>query len=248
MSDTLAPGTVRTTYATLRAVFRAATLDRVITSSPCVRIALPTVDHKTLVVPDAALVRAIAARLPAHWRAVPLFVAGTGLRPGEVFGPEVADVDFLRRSVRVDRQLNERRELAPLKTRSSYRSVPLPQVVGDEVARHLAAAGRREGLILAGLDGRPARLNTFTVAWRRAVVAAAAPAGLRLHDLRHSCASALIAAGESVKTVQMRMEHASATVTLDVYGHLWPDSEERTRAAVDAWHAPPADSTRTGMA
>ncbi len=225
LSETLAPSTVRMTYATLRAVFRAAALDRVIGSSPCVRIALPTADHRTLVVPSAATVRSIAAALPAHWRAVPIVAAGTGLRPGELFGLEAADVDFLRRTVRVDRQLNERRQLAPLKTRASYRTVPLPQVVADELAQHLARAGRREGLIFAGHDGQPARLNTFTVAWRRAVVAAEATAGLCLHDLRHSYASALIAAGESVKPVQVRMGHASAMVTLDVYGHLWPDSD-----------------------
>ncbi len=156
---------------------------------------------------------------------MPIVAAGTGLRPGELFGLEAADVDFLRRTVRVDRQLNERRQLAPLKTRASYRTVPLPEVVADELAQHLARAGRREGLIFAGHDGQPARLNTFTVAWRRAVVAAEATAGLCLHDLRHSYASALIAAGESVKPVQVRMGHASAMVTLDVYGHLWPDSD-----------------------
>ncbi len=248
LSETLAPGTVRMIYATLRAVFRAATLDRVIVTSPCVRISLPTVDHKTLVIPDAALVRRIAAELPPHWQAVPLLAAGTGLRPGEVFGLDVADVDFLRRTVRVHQQLNEARQLAPLKTRSSYRTVPLPQVVADELARHLAASSRREGLIFPGAEGNAARLNTFTVAWRRAVAKIDGPAGLRLHDLRHSYASALIQAGESVKTIQNRMGHASAMVTLDVYGHLWPDSEERTRAAVDAWLALPADSVRTAEA
>ena len=43
----------------------------------------------------------------------------------------------------------------------------------------------------------------------------------------------LIRHGESVKTVQSRLGHASATETLDTYGHLWPDSEDRTREAVD---------------
>jgi integrase len=43
----------------------------------------------------------------------------------------------------------------------------------------------------------------------------------------------LIHAGESVKVVQARMGHASATETLDTYGHLWPDSEDATRAAVE---------------
>jgi len=53
------------------------------------------------------------------------------------------------------------------------------------------------------------------------------------HDLRHYYASLLIRAGASVKVVQTRLGHASAKTTLDTYGHLFPDEEDRTRAAVD---------------
>jgi hypothetical protein len=53
------------------------------------------------------------------------------------------------------------------------------------------------------------------------------------HDLRHFYASALIRAGLSVKVVQARLGHASARTTLDVYGHLFPDEEDRTRTAVE---------------
>ena len=44
--------------------------------------------------------------------------------------------------------------------------------------------------------------------------------GLRLYDLRHVYASALIEAGQSAKTVERRMGHSSAAMTLDVYNHL----------------------------
>ena len=76
------------------------------------------------------------------------------------------------------------------------------------------------------------------------------PDGFRYHgDLRHYFASLLIASGADVKTVQARLRHASAKTTLDAYGHLWPDRDESTRAAVDAvfatWVANPADSVRT---
>ena len=60
------------------------------------------------------------------------------------------------------------------------------------------------------------------------------PTGTRFHDLRHYYASLLIRHGESVKTVQVRLGHASARETLDTYSHLWPDSEDATRAAIDA--------------
>ena len=56
--------------------------------------------------------------------------------------------------------------------------------------------------------------------------------GTRFHELRHYF-SVIIEAGESVKVIQARLGHKSAVETLDTYGHLWPDTEERTRSAID---------------
>ena len=63
-----------------------------------------------------------------------------------------------------------------------------------------------------------------------AAVSSDAP-DLTWHHLRHFYASRLIRFGESVKTVQARLGHATAAETLDVYGHLWADSDDRTREA-----------------
>lgn len=60
------------------------------------------------------------------------------------------------------------------------------------------------------------------------------PEGFSFHDLRHYLASLLIASGADVKVVQARMRHATASTTLDIYGHMWPDADESTRAAVGA--------------
>jgi integrase len=60
------------------------------------------------------------------------------------------------------------------------------------------------------------------------------PAEFRFQDLRHYFASLLIASGADVKVVQARLRHASAKTTLDTYSHLWPDSDDSTRAAVDS--------------
>ncbi|MFG2527461.1 tyrosine-type recombinase/integrase [Streptomyces sp. NPDC048516] len=69
-----------------------------------------------------------------------------------------------------------------------------------------------------------------------------APGGTGPHALRHHYASLLIKHGESVKTVSERLGHTHAAMTLNVCTHLWPDSEERTRAAVDKAYADrPAD-------
>ena len=201
---------------------KAAAEDRLIASSPCVRVALAPTAHKVLDIPSAADVAALAAALPPRYAAVPYLAAGLGLRAGEVFGLDVADVDFLRRSVTVARQLDEKRGLGPLKTSSSYRTVPLPAVVADVLAAHLAGEKRRDGLVFLDAEGRPVLRNTFLKTWRAAVSRAGVDGSLSLHDLRHAYASALIVAGESVKVIQARMGHASAMVTLDVYGHLCP--------------------------
>ena len=79
--------------------------------------------------------------------------------------------------------------------------------------------------------------------WRVAVKSAGARHGTGFHELRHYYASLLIRHGESVKVVQARLGHASAAETLDTYSHLWPDSDDRTRTAVDSVLT--ADSVRT---
>ncbi len=70
------------------------------------------------------------------------------------------------------------------------------------------------------------------------------PTRCRFHGLRHYYASLLIRHGESVKTVQARLAHATAAETLDTYSHLRPDSDDRTREASTSSSAPlrlPAD-------
>ncbi|MEJ7832636.1 MAG: site-specific integrase [Nocardioides sp.] len=199
-------------------------------------------------------VEAIAATVPERQRAAVILAAGTGMRQGEVYGLTLDRVDFLRRSLRVDRQLvtvpGRAPFLGPPKTTALHRTIPLPQVVLDELAAHLAAyppesqtvpvvhAGGREssesvGLLFTTSAGKPIRRTSYAEAWRAAVAAVGAPGGTGMHAMRHFYASLLIRHGESVKTVQVRLGHATAAETLDTYAHLWPDSDDRTREAID---------------
>lgn len=78
--------------------------------------------------------------------------------------------------------------------------------------------------------------------------AAELPADTTSHALRHHYASVLLAAGESVVAVAERLGHDDATLVLTTYGHLMPDSESRTRKAIDsAWSSDPADKLRTAQ-
>ncbi len=233
----LAPGTVELIYRYLVAIFRAAVADRLIAVSPCTGIKLPKVEVHRVVPPSVEEVQAIAQAIPERYKALVTFAAGTGLRQGECFGVTLDRVDWLRRQVKVDRQLvllpGSGPTLAPPKTAASYRTVPLPDVVLETLSEHLKNLPAPGGFIFTNHRGEPISRTRFSDVWRPAVKAAGCP-GTTFHHLRHFYASLLIRHGESVKVVQSRLGHASAAETLDTYSHLWPDSEDRTRAAVDA--------------
>ena len=113
--------------------------------------------------------------------------------------------------------------------------VPLPQVSVEVLAEHLRRHPvDHEGLNFTDDAGRPLRRSRFSEIWRPAAKAAGLSEGTGFHALRHFYASLLIRHGESVKTVQGRLGHATASETLDTYRHLWPDSEDRTRDAVES--------------
>lgn len=90
-------------------------------------------------------VRALTSAMAEHVRAAVVVAAGTGLRQGELFGLTVDRIDFLRRELRVDRQLWSPRTGKPVfaapKSKASRRTVALSQVVVDALAAHLAAFG-----------------------------------------------------------------------------------------------------------
>ena len=114
------------------------------------------------------------------------------------------------------------------------RTIPLPQVVHEALADHIRKYGvGPSGLLFTTEKGERIRQTTFSDIWR----AAAAPLGIEtgdgFHLLRHYYASVLIQAGESVKVFQDRLGHTSAQMTLDIYGHMWPENDDTTRAAVD---------------
>ena len=234
----LAPSTVGVIHSILSSVMRSAVRDRRIAVNPCDGTKLPKAEVSRVVPVTTEQVEALREGLPDHLRALVTFAAGTGLRQGECFGLTLDRLDMLRRTVTVDRQLvrvrGRGKVFGPPKTAASVRVVPLPRVVVDELAAHLAAyPPGGVGFVFTHL-GEPLGRSTFGNLWRGPARAAGVPLGQGLHALRHYYASLLIRHGESVKTVQARLGHSSATETLDTYSHLWPDSDDRTREAVDA--------------
>ena len=236
-SEVLAPTTVEVVFRIFSGILAGAVKDLLIARNPATGTKLPSSDRRPIAPPTLEQVRAVTAELPDRYRAVVTLAAGSGLRQGECFGLTIDRVDFLRRSISVDRQLVLPKSGPPAfgkpKTKASIRTVPLPQVVAEALASHLERfdSGPYD-LIFTNMAGDAIRRNRFHETWRTATDRAGV-GRLRFHDLRHFYASLLIEAGESVKVVQARLGHASASETLDTYAHLWPDNEERTRVAVD---------------
>jgi integrase len=117
-----------------------------------------------------------------------------------------------------------------LKTKSSYRTLPLPNYVADAIAVHLSgwpADATLGGLVFTNARGAPIQESPFASAWKTACTKAGVPSWATPHDLRHYFASLLIRSGASVKVVQARLGHASAKTTLDVYGHLFGVGDQR---------------------
>ena len=238
LTAVLAPRSVELVYRWVATIFKAAVGDRLIAASPCIGITLPKGNDAEVVPLSVSEVEAMAAAVPDRYRALIVFAAGMGLRQGECFGLTVDRVDFLRREVRVDRQLVATLrgvpEFGPPKSKAGFRTVPMPEVVSSALAAHLARYRPGQyGLVFTSRTGNPLRRNTLGSMWHRARPIAGMPDWATFHDLRHFYASLLIAKGCSVKSVQRRLGHHSAMETLDTYGHLWPDSEDETRNAVD---------------
>jgi integrase len=184
-------------------------------------------------------VGALCNAAPPRWLAFVALCAFAGLRLGEAAALQVGDVDFLRRQMKVQRQVQR-----PGGTRVDIRSpkygservIFMPPGLVEILAGHVAeyCPGDDPGRwMFTGRDGLPPQHNIVGFWWRRARIAAGCPA-VRLHDLRHFYASGLIADGCDVVTVQRALGHASAAVTLNTYAHLWPTAEDRTRKAAAA--------------
>lgn len=235
----LAASTVEGIYRHLASIFLAAVADQVIAASPCVDVKLPKIDRAPVQPLSTETVHALIAAMPDRYRALVVLGAGTGLRSGEAFGVTVDRIDFLRRRLRVDRQVvllpGTGPSFGPPKTDASYRTVPLPDVVLDALSSHIATYGEGpDRLVFTNDDGAMIRRTRFTEVWQPAASSVGIPSGTGFHALRHYYASLLIRHGESVKVVQSRLGHATAQETLDTYAHLWPDSEDTTRSAIDS--------------
>ena len=234
----LQPTTIKTRFNNVRAVFRAAVADRLIQSDPSQGVRLPRAPRResAMRIPTPDQVGRLLDHAPDDFKAYVALCAFAGLRLGEAAALRVGDVDFLRRALTVKRQV-QRGEQGRVEVRApkygSVRTVYLPDGLLAMLGAHVAAqAAGADGATYfwVNSEGQPPHQNTIGHRWRK-LMSVADLSGFTLHDLRHFYASGLIAQGCDVVTVQRAMGHMKATTTLNTYGHLWPDAEDRTRDA-----------------
>lgn len=226
LSEKYARSYVYAIHRRLSQVFTDAVHDGVVPRSPVSRRTSPPAALQRPYVATTAQVWALYDALPRAYRNMLLLGAFVGLRPGEIAALTRSDVDWDSPSIEVRAQ----HDGAELKTEASAGVVPIPADLAE-----MLKADAGETHIVPGVFGRGVTAWHLNDVWAttRATIEGL-PDGFRIQDLRHYFASLLIAAGLDIKVVQTRMRHATPMVTLRTYAHLWPDTDDTSRAAVGA--------------
>jgi len=234
----IAPGTVAQAYRTLNRVLVAAVNDELIGRNPLQGVKPPQVEAQPMRFLTHDDVATLATAVDGRYRSLVYVAAYTGLRAGELIGLRRSQVDLLRRTITVVEQVQyiDRHYLVSSpKSAAGRRSVAMPRLVADELEEHLRGlpASGPDALVFPAPEGGYLHLENFRKRVWQPAVAQAGLAPLRIHDLRHTCASLAIAAGADVKVLQRMLGHASAALTLDRYGHLLPGQAESVAERLD---------------
>ncbi|MCX5362371.1 site-specific integrase [Streptomyces sp. NBC_00124] len=230
--------TVQYIHAVLRSALQQAMREELIARNVARIVETPTVTAKEVRPLNTAEARLLLKtaqphRLYALW----LLLVSTGLRRGEALALTWSDVDLTNGQLRVRRNVQRiRRELlfGTPKTMRSVRTVPLPRHCVRALTKHREqqererkvagkkwqpVPGQPDGLIFTTVTGRvtdPRGLNRMlTILCRDAHVPR-----VRVHDLRHTCASLLLAQGVDARTIMETLGHSTITMTLDTYAHV----------------------------
>ena len=233
----LSARTVRYLHAILNSAFKQAVRWGMLSRNPAGLVELPKQTRKEMCAlsPDEAA-RFLKAASQDRWGVIFAFALATGMRPEEYLGLQWKDVDLVRGTVTMRRALIWRARgggwyFGEPKTARSRRSIPLPATTLRALAEHrrkqaeerlkVGPSYQQHDLVFATPAGGPLSPHNLKRRHFRPILKSAKlPQGFRLYDLRHSCATLLLAAGEHPKVVSERLGHATVTLTLDTYSHV----------------------------
>lgn len=238
-------GTLRTVLRVLRAALQDAVDDEILARNVAKQVKMPAGRiRKEKPWSDSEASRFLAAarehRLFALW-SVALAI---GLRRGEALGLQWVDVDLeagmvdIRQALyRIDGKLG----LFEVKTESSEGTVPLPPKLleilklhrRDQLADPVVSEANRLGLVFTSAKGTPLEPRNVNRAFTE-LVRKAGVRPIRLHDLRHSCATLLFAQGVDPATVQRILRHSSITTTTSIYMEVIERVQREAVAGMDS--------------
>jgi integrase len=227
----------RDAYRVLRLVLEAGIAGGLLASNPASGVRLPRIGPRDGCFLTAAEVDRLARAIRAPYGVLIHMAAYSGMRAGELAALKVGRLDLLGGRAEVLESTTEVAGKLLTGSTKTYarRFVRLPRSLCEELGVYLAGRpNAADALVFVMPAGGPLRQSMISTRYfKPAVRAAGLNPRLRFHDLRHTCASLLIAQGASVKAVQAQLGHASATVTLDRYGHLFPDELEHLSERLD---------------
>lgn len=239
----LAPKSLQKIRLVFRQVLEIARGSGAIKTNPCDGIRLPRAKQAEPTFLSAEEVERLARATRPPYDLLVRIAAATGLRPSELCGLRVSRLNLLNGTIEVAEAVTivgGHIEIGPTKS-YARRTVGLPRSLcedlGDLLTRRADEQGRRvdpNDFVFTAPMGGPLRRDLL---YKRIIKPAAERSGLspslRLHDLRHTCVSLLIQLGAHPKAIQERLGHSSITVTMDVYGHLFPSVAEALTERLD---------------
>jgi integrase len=246
IEDGLSPGSLRFIRAILRTALKHAIGIELITRNPLAMVEVPSVKqyHATILQPEEAR-RLLEAVRGDRLEALYTVALALGMRRGEIAALRWEDVDLAHGTLHVRRTLvriTGKVVSMPPKTEKGNRKIDLPAVVVTALRQHrfqqeneqrlTGSAWKDEGLVFTTPRGTALLLEKFGVMLQEHLARAGLP-HLRFHDLRHSCASFLLAQGVPPKVVQEILGHSSIAITMDVYGHLLPGARRDAADKMD---------------
>ena len=234
----IAPSSVHRHYRTLRRMLEVAVQKQKIIVNPCVRVDPPRVPKRDMAFLDWDQVIRHAEQHAPRYRALVYVAVDSGMRWSELVGLRRGRLDLAAHKIRVTEQLVQlddrsfvRREP---KTAAGIRSITLSNFTTSLLSSHLDMFTRAgvDSLVFTNGAGSPLSSSSF-LTHHFSPAQRAAGVECRFHDLRHSSVALAIAAGAHPKAIQARMGHSSINVTLDRYGHLFPELDEAIATAFD---------------
>jgi integrase len=233
LADGAAPASVVKCHRVASSSLRQAVRWQLLPSNPAAGVSPPRIARPALRIPEAAEMRALVDAASATTYGMPIMLAAsTGLRRSEVVRLRWADVDLEAALLRVRSG----------KTPHARRAVALPASTIAALRRHrkdqaerrllLGDAWQDGDLVVDRGDGGPVHPDSVSHAFA-GIAEGVGLADVRLHDLRHGFACALLKAGVNVKVVSEALGHTRSSFTLDVYAHVLPGMGEQVAAAIE---------------